>query len=352
MNIEKIRDKICDGQAILIVGNSNRQYITGFKSSAGLVYISKHSAVFLIDFRYFEKAKREVVSFETVLLTNEIKQLNDLIISDNVKTLFIETDVISVLQYNKYVENINCEISKDNTLVNALEELRSIKSDDELTNIITAQSYAEKTFEHILNVIKIGKTEKEIMLEMEMYMRKLGSEGVAFDLIVVSGKNSSLPHGVPTDKPIQNGDFVTMDFGARYNGYCSDMTRTVAVGNITEKQKEVYDIVLNAQLKAMDKIKAGAICKDIDNEARSFIYNSGYEGCFGHGLGHSLGIDVHENPNFNTRCETILKEGTVMTVEPGIYIQNEFGVRIEDMVLVKKDGYVNLTKTPKNLIIL
>ena len=183
-------------------------------------------------------------------------------------------------------------------------------------------------------------------------MRKNGSEGIAFDTIAISGKNTSLPHGVPTDKKIEKGDFFTMDFGAVSGGYCSDMTRTVAVGCVSERQKFVYDTVLNAQTESLKIIKEGAVCKDIDAVARNLIYNNGFEGCFGHGLGHSVGLEIHESPAFNTRDETVLKSGTVITVEPGIYLENEFGVRIEDMVLVTENGIINLTESPKELIIL
>ena len=181
-------------------------------------------------------------------------------------------------------------------------------------------------------------------------MRRLGSEGVSFDFIVVSGKNSSLPHGVPTDKKVQKGDFLTMDFGAIAGGYHSDMTRTVAIGEVSKEQKDVYNTVLKAQTEAIKAVRPGVICKDIDKIARDIIYSAGYEGCFGHGLGHSVGVEIHERPNFNTRCDTILKKGTIMTVEPGIYLENRFGVRIEDMVWVTDDGCIDITESPKELI--
>ena len=190
------------------------------------------------------------------------------------------------------------------------------------------------------------------MLLMEFYIRKLGSEGVAFDFVVVSGKNSSMPHGVPTDKPINDGDFITMDFGAVVSGYRSDMTRTVAVKHVSDKQKEVYNTVLSAQYAALDAIKPGVKCLEIDKISRDLIYGAGYEGCFGHGLGHGVGIEIHENPAFNMINETILEKGMVLTVEPGIYLENEFGVRIEDMVYITEDSYVNITKSPKELIVL
>ena len=183
-------------------------------------------------------------------------------------------------------------------------------------------------------------------------MRRMGSEGVSFDFIVVSGKNSSLPHGVPTDKVVERGDFVTMDFGAVVGGYHSDMTRTIAVGEASDEMRLVYDTVLKAQLESEKVIRAGAVCQDVDKVARDIINAAGYEGCFGHGLGHSVGVEIHENPAFSPRCETVLKPGMVMTVEPGIYLENKFGVRIEDMVYVTETGSLNLTTSKKELIIL
>ena len=180
----------------------------------------------------------------------------------------------------------------------------------------------------------------------------MGSEGVSFDFIVASGKNSSMPHAVPTDKKIEAGDFVTMDFGAVINGYRSDMTRTVAVGHVTDEQTKVYNTVLKAQTAALDSIKSGMVCKDIDKIARDIIYNAGYENCFGHGLGHSVGIEIHESPCFNLRDTTLLQSGMVLTVEPGIYLENNFGVRIEDMVVVTNEGCINITKSDKKLIVL
>ena len=214
------------------------------------------------------------------------------------------------------------------------------------------EKYIEEQSKYILERINPGRTEREIMLDMEFYLRKQGSRGVAFDFIVVSGKNSSLPHGVPTDKEIEAGDFITMDFGAVVNGYCSDMTRTVAIHEVTEEQREVYNTVLEAQNKAFDMIRPGTPCIEIDQAARNHIYQRGYEGCFGHGLGHSIGVEVHESPCFNTRDHTLLQPGMILSVEPGIYLPERFGVRIEDMVHITADGFENLTASPKDLIIL
>ncbi len=189
------------------------------------------------------------------------------------------------------------------------------------------------------------------MLDMEFYLRKQGSEGVSFNFIILSGKNSSSPHGSPSDKIVETGDFIIMDFGAVINGYCSDMTRTIAVGEVSEKQRLVYETVLKAQNAAIEATAPQKICKDIDHISRDIINKAGFEGCFGHGLGHSIGLEVHESPSFNRVDESPLLPGMVITVEPGIYLEGEFGVRIEDMIVITENGCENLTKSPKELII-
>ena len=351
--IKNLQKNLGAGEAVLIFEPSDRFYFTGFRSSAGAVVITWEKAVFLIDFRYYEKAKSTVFDADVVLATDMYKQIKETLASRAVKTVFLETDSIDLATYLKLKEVLDgVEISTDCKIQQAIIKLRSIKDEQELANIKSAQSIIDKTFEYILHKIKPGKTEREIALDMEFFARKNGGEGVAFDFIVVSGKNSSLPHGVPTDKAIEAGDFLTMDFGVKVGGYCCDMTRTVAVGNVSEKQRKVYETVLKVQLLALEKIKAGEICRQIDAVARDYINANGFEKCFGHGLGHSLGIDVHESPAFNTRDERPLESGMVMTVEPGIYLENEFGVRIEDMVVVTENGCENLTHSPKELIII
>lgn len=351
--IDKIRAELDNRSALLVTSDSNRFYLTGFKSSAGIVFVTKEKAYFLIDFRYIEKAKSVVSSCEVILMQKLDEQLSSLCNQHKVKSIYVETFTLSLNSLQRYRKMLpKVKFLEDGKFDRLIEEMRSIKTKDELSYIMQAQELTDKTFSYILDRIKIGRTEREIMLDMEFYMRKLGSEGVSFDFIVVSGKNSALPHGVPTDKSVEKGDFITMDFGAVVNGYRSDMTRTVAVGDVTDEQRAVYDTVLKAQKLALDAIKAGVICKEVDKLARDYIYQSGYEGCFGHGLGHSVGIDIHENPNFNLSCDKILQAGNVMTVEPGIYLESRFGVRIEDMVYVEDDGCLNLTHSPKELIIL
>ncbi len=348
-----IQNKLNEGEAFLIESAANRFYFTGFESSAGAVLIARSGAVFLIDFRYVEKARAVVNSCEVQLSERKNDEIKALCERFGIKTLYLEADTTSVSHFGALEELLSgVKVEQSDKFDRITEEMRAVKSASELALIKEAQRLTDETFTYILERIQSGRTERDVMLDMEFYMRKLGSEGVSFDFIVVSGKNSSLPHGVPTDKKIEKGDFVTMDFGACINGYRSDMTRTVAVGAVLDEQKKVYATVLRAQEEAEKAIKAGLVCRDIDKVARDIIYSAGYEGCFGHGLGHSVGIEIHENPCFNTRCDTVLKPGTIMTVEPGIYLENRFGVRIEDMVYVTENGCENLTKSAKNLIIL
>ena len=340
------------GVCAIIQNPVNRFYLSGFRSSAGMIVLTENKAVLLVDFRYFEKAKKTVQNMEVVLANNFFANAKEMLETENIKKILPETDFINLDSFERMKKAFEgIEVSNDNSLSQTISSLRQIKSAEETECIKKSQGITDNAFAHILNFIKAGVTEREIALELEFFMRKTGSEGVAFDTIAVSGKNSSLPHGVPTEKPLENGDFLTMDFGAVYNGYCSDMTRTVAVGYVTDEQQKVYDTVLKSQLSALKEIGPNKVCKEIDKIARDII-NKEFEGCFGHGLGHSVGLEIHENPALNTRDETLLKAGVIMTVEPGIYIPDKFGVRIEDMVLITDTSYENLTKSPKELIII
>ncbi len=346
-NITKI---LKSGTAALITSASNRRYLSGFEASDGIIALTESDAVFFADSRYIEAAEKEIGNMR-VRLFKGINSVKEYLEERKIEKVLIEAEYLSVADLKTYRKALGKKVSGSGTLSKVLRQSRMIKSQAEIDNIIAAQKITDAAFSHILPFIKSGVSEKEIALELEFFMRKMGSEGIAFDTIVVSGKNSSLPHGVPTDKRIENGDFVTMDFGAVKNGYCSDMTRTVAVGDITAEQKAVYNTVLSAQKSAIEKIKAGEICSNIDKIARDII-DADYKGAFSHALGHSVGLDIHEYPNFSPKCNEKLKENMVLTVEPGIYLQGKFGVRIEDMVVIKRDGVLNLTQSPKELIIL
>lgn len=351
--IAELKNTLDDDTAALIISAPNRFYFTNFNSSDGAVLIANDGAYLLTDSRYYEKAKSCVSSCEVILCTDRNSQLLDLLIKHGIKTVLVESSYISVAEFAVLKKSFKeIQVSSSDILDNAMKIMRSIKSPQEVEYIRRAQNLTDKTFSYIVERISEGRTEREVMLDMEFFMRGLGSEGVAFDFIVVSGKKSSLPHGVPGDKVIKKGDFVTMDFGAVHNGYRSDMTRTVAVGPISEKQQTVYNTVLKAQRAALDAISPGDKCSKIDSVARKIIYEAGYEGCFGHALGHSVGIEIHESPVFSPRSSDVLRPGNIMTVEPGIYIEGEFGVRIEDMIYITEQGSINLTESEKELIVL
>lgn len=341
-----------EADAALITSGANRFYFTGMRSSAGLILITREEAYFIIDFRYIEKAQNTADGATVILEENRYLQLNELCEKHGVKTIAVEGEGLSMAEFSGYKQNLKAALAADDTLDKAIHACRGIKDETEIQKMATAQKLTDDTFTYILEKIQVGKTEREIMLDMEFYIRNIGAEKVSFDFIVVSGKNSSMPHGVPSDKKIEKGDFLTMDFGCVYEGYCSDMTRTVAVGNVTDEQKLVYNTVLKAQLATIDVIKNGVKCATVDKTARDIIYAAGYEGCFGHGLGHSLGIDVHESPRCNQVSPDVLHTGMTTSVEPGIYLPQKFGVRIEDVVVVTDTGCRNLTKSKKELIIL
>lgn len=351
--VGKISENLGLYEAAIFSSAPNRFYLTGFPSSAGTVLITHDNAYFLIDFRYFEKAKQTVNGCEVILCKNLYNQISEILKKHTVKTLFTETSDLSIRDFKIYSEKFEgVTVSDDTRIEQLILEIRSIKSAEEQSLIRQAQALTDDTFSYILERIASGRTEKEILLDMEFFMRKNGSDGVSFDFIVVSGKNSSLPHGVAGDKKIEKGDFITMDFGAVVGGYRSDMTRTVAVGAVDSKQREVYETVLKAQQTAVSAIKPGVRCCDVDKAARDIITECGYGECFGHALGHSVGIEIHENPTFSPKNETTVKPGLVMTVEPGIYIENRFGVRIEDMVFVTENGCTDITKSSRELYIL
>ncbi len=336
----------------IIMSGVNRRYFTGFNSSAGTLLITREKAVFIIDFRYIEAAKNTIKGCEIVLQEKLYLQIKEFFASNGAKNVAIESGHLTIDRCFALKSALApIEITLEKAFDTAILNLRKIKSKAELEIMRQAQALTDEAFEHILNVIKPGKSELEIALELEFFLRKKGA-AVSFGFIVVSGQRTSMPHGVPTDKIIERGDFVTMDYGASVDGYRSDMTRTIAVGQINEEQKRIYDTVLEAQLKAISQIKAGVVCKDIDKVARDIINAAGYEGCFGHGLGHCLGLDIHETPAFNTVCDEITQTGMVISVEPGIYIEGKFGCRIEDVVYITDNGCIDITNSEKNLIIL
>jgi len=338
--------------AILITGRENERWALGCGPFEGVTFITRTGAGYLMtDGRYIEKARELVRGLE--LLTPDrsagyAPHVSELAKKHGSKRIGFEDRVMSVAEFERYRAAMpDCEFVSVSADIAAL---RQIKTRKEIECITAAQRIAERALEDMLDIIKPGLTEAALRAELEYRMKKYGSEGEAFPTILVSGANTSLPHGKPTDKEVREGEFVTMDFGARVNGYCSDMTRTVAVGDITDEMRRVYDIVLRAQRAGIAALHEGAIPDEVDRAARSVIEDEGYGPAFLHGLGHSLGLNVHESPT--TRGREPFPRGTVITMEPGIYLAGRFGVRIEDMIYLGENGAENLTLAPKHLVIL
>jgi len=341
--------------AAIISDPANKRYLTGVNTDdAGTLIVSHDSAFFIIDSRYIEAVERTVDPNIKVMLQQDLfAQISDIFSKQNLKSVCLETQKTSVALCEKLKSKLSDVVIDLNIDAgDVVNKLRSVKDNLELEYIKQAQKITDNAFDYILGKIKEGKSEKELALNLEFFIRSNGASGVSFDIIFIGGANTSMPHGVPGDYKLNYGDFITIDFGAEFNGYKSDMTRTVALGKVSDERKKVYETVLTAQQTALEQIKEGMLCSDIDKIARDIIKNKGYGEFFGHALGHSVGLEIHEAPNFSPKCDDILKAGMILTVEPGIYLPEKFGVRIEDMVYVTKNGALNLTKSKKSLIIL
>ncbi len=346
--VEKLPQEV-DGA--LITSTVNRHYFTGLRSSAGVLLVTRKGCSALLDFRYIEVARRTIQSCEVILQEKLEEQLPQLVKKYGVRRLALETTYQTIGEMNRFQKLLpEVELLTGEEVDKTILQLRRVKDEEEIGHIRDAQAITDKSFSEMLNVIKAGMTERQVAAELEYRLKKNGADGLAFATIAVAGPNSSMPHGVPGDRPLQAGDFLTLDFGAASAGYCSDMTRTVAIGHVTEEMEKVYNLVLEAQLASIAKIAPGVPCVEVDAAARDLIYGAGYEGCFGHGTGHSLGLEIHEDPRFSTTAgEAVCQPGIVMSVEPGVYLSGRFGCRIEDIVLITPEGCQDLTHSPKEL---
>ncbi len=337
--------------AVLVTKKENYTYLSGFTGSSAWLVISESDAVLVTDFRYTEQALRQAPGYEVSTYRGSIvRGLNDVLENRKIEVLGFEDTNLTVDKYTEYREKLSVKEMK--ALGGMLDGLREVKDSDELRSIRKAVQIADSTFAHILGVIRPGIAEVELAAEMEYHMRKLGASGASFETIVASGSRSSMPHGIASEKKLQMGDTVTMDYGALFNGYCSDMTRTVFLGKPEEKLKKIYKIVLDAQIAALAGVKKGSSGKDIDGIARDMIARAGYGENFGHGLGHGVGLEIHEEPRLSMSGTKIMRNGMVVTVEPGIYLDGLGGVRIEDMVVVKDDAPEVLTSSTKEFIVI
>lgn len=351
--IDKLRDMFSNYEidGLLITSSTNRKYMSGFSGSTGYVLIGRNHSAFITDFRYVEQAKVECPDYEIVDNQRKMNHtLKEKIEELGIRRLGFEKDYVTYAMYDSFVQ-LSSEVSMV-PVSGLIEELRLIKNESELIKIKKAIEIADAAFSHILSFIRPGISEEEVALELEYFMRKRGASGASFDIIVASGVRSALPHGRASSKLIEEGELVTLDFGAIYEGYISDITRTVAVGEISDQLREIYDVCLQAQLAGVNNIKAGMTGKEADAFCRDVISNAGYGEAFGHSTGHGIGLDVHEGPNASAVSEQILKPGMLLTVEPGIYLPGIGGVRIEDDILITDHGNEILSKSTKELIIL
>ena len=336
---------------LLLTSRYARHYGAEFDIAEGVAIVTKAGCRYFTDSRYIESAQRDLKGFEVLCVDKigYVKLINDAIADFGVTALGYEENYLTVAEFMGYEKSLNARLVPYHKSISAW---RSVKEPWELELMRKAQAITDKAFAEVITRLHAGMTELQLQAELIYCLYKNGATGLAFDPIVVSGPNTSLPHGVAGERVIQPGDFVTMDFGASYMGYCSDMTRTVAVGFVTEEMQAVYNTVLQAQLAGLAASRAGVPGKDIDGAARKVIADAGYGEYFGHGYGHSLGLEIHESPSPNSRNDQPMPERSVASAEPGIYLPGKFGVRIEDVVIFGDGGCENITKSPKNLIII
>ncbi len=337
----------------LIFSEENGFYFTSFASTNGVLLVTADRAVYFTDSRYLEAARQTIASCDDILdLQSFETSVKPLLVSLGVKKIMIEGERLSVARWQALKKALPDAVFDSEALDGIINGIRARKRGDEVEKIVKAQRIAEEALRLLLPQVKVGAVERELALELDTTMRRLGAQDVSFETILISGKETSKPHGVPSDKKIERGDFVTIDFGALYQGYHSDMTRTFAVGEVSDEMERIYDTVLQAQLAGLDVLAPGKVCRDVDKVSRDLIAAAGFGDRFGHGLGHSVGVEIHEYPYLNPRCDAVLQPGNVVTVEPGIYIPGFCGVRIEDMALITEAGFENLAVYPKELIVL
>lgn len=338
-------------EAILISDPHNMQYFSGFRGGEGIVYVSRRRRAVITDSRYTEAAEKES-TFEILEETRQHKRLDILrecLEADGAECVAYEDKSLHCDDFRVLEQGLE-NVSQWIPLGARLAEERRIKTPEELEKMARAEAISDLAFSELLKRLRAGMSELEVAAELEYHMKRNGGQGLAFDTIAASGLHSSMPHAVPTAKKLEEGDFLTMDFGCRVDGYCADMTRTVVIGRADEEQKKIYATVLKAQESALAFIRAGVTGEEVDAVARTIISEAGYGKCFGHALGHSVGLFIHEEPRLSPGSGTVLEKNMIETIEPGIYVPGFGGVRIEDMVAVTEDGCRNFTSSPKELL--
>lgn len=348
-----VRRKMADRglNGLLVTSRQNVFYLSGFDGSSGDLFITLDAAYIMCDFRYTQQAQQQASMYMATDVSKGIYHvINNIISYHKLSQIGVEDRSISQAVYHGMKKSITGA-----TLVSIgglITEMRMIKDELEVENLEKAAWIGDLAFQETIKKIRPGISEIEIAAELEYVMRKNGASGTSFDTIVASGINSAKPHGTASDKLLEDGDFVVMDFGCIYNGYCSDMTRTVAIGGVSPEQQKVYQAVLFTQLKMVNQVSAGKPCVQLDHIARNLLNTFGYSEYFGHSLGHGVGIDIHEAPTLGPKSQQTLEPGMLVTIEPGVYFADNFGVRIEDSVLVLEDEIKILTHSPKELMIL
>ena len=354
MRLERLRQRLVDEglDAILITTPANRRYMSGFTGSAGTLIISQDRAILATDFRYWEQVEKQAPQFELIKIKGKFTALlPDLVNELGIHQIGFESKDVTVDMHRNLTEALPDGVEFVTTS-DVVEKLRAVKDKDELAALRRAIALADATYAHIADFLQSGMTERQVAWELESFMRTHGAEKVAFDIIVAAGPSGAMPHARATDRAIQAGEPVVMDLGAVVDGYCSDLTRTVVLGEADGRYKEVYEIVLQAQKAALRDIRPGMTGQVADAIAREVITEAGYGEAFGHGLGHGVGLVVHEKPGVGRLSDKdVLQAGMVFSVEPGIYLPGEFGVRIEDLVVLREDGPQTLSHAAKEPIL-
>ena len=351
-HLEHIAAHLDELDAMLLTGEANCYYAAGFMGE-GIALVTRRGSWYFTDSRYTEAADKAIGDAAVIREVSREKPfsalINEALAASGAEKVGFEDQRMTVAEHAVYSEKLHCTLTPASALMT---ELRSSKDEEELSCMTAAQRIAEGALAQILKEIRPGMTEKEIAARLNYLMVSAGAEKTSFDTIVASGPNGSMPHAVPGMRKVREGDFITMDFGCVYKGYCSDMTRTVALGRPSDEMRNVYDIVLQAQLAGIAAARAGVTGAAIDGAARKVIQDAGYGVCFGHSFGHSLGIDIHEAPNAAPGNDKPMPDGAVVSAEPGIYLPGKFGVRIEDVMILRPDGAQVITKAPKALLVL
>ncbi|MGI6065907.1 MAG: M24 family metallopeptidase [Bacillota bacterium] len=349
--IEKVLERISAAEldGLLLMKDANIRYVSGFTGSESYLLLSAEKKVFITDSRYTEQAKLECPGFEIIQYHSLEETIKEKTWEMGIKKLGFEKDYVTYEVYEKISQVL--EETEPVPILGIVEGVRSVKEEREIALVKKAAQIADQAFKVIIELVKPGITEQELEMELEYELKKQGASGPSFPSIVAGGPRSSLPHAVPSSRVIEKGDFVLFDFGACFEGYCSDMTRTVVVGEPSVKQQEIYQIVQKAQESALNAVQPGIKGKDLDMVARKVIEDAGYASFFGHGLGHGVGLEIHEEPSVSVKSEKVLEPGNIITIEPGIYLPDWGGVRIEDTVVVREKGCEILTGFTKELLV-